>query len=426
MRNTYNKKRILACLSMLLCFAIMVSCSDWDEYKKYTNDGEIIYTGKFDTAVVFPGKERVRLWGLLTPDPKIVKCKIFWGNQDSVIYDINPAESGNVFDQTFPVTEGTKSFTIYTYDAAGNTSVPVIATGNSYGTRYRNTLSNRKIKSMDYDIDTTTIYWDIIDKMLGPVQMEIRYKAITGDTVVITPATESKSFLKGLQYQTEGFTYRTVFKPLPVKPNVICIDTFCTKSSSRGIPTFAEQELDRSMFSAAELTGDVGANGGSGGVAGMWDSKAQNDYGGANFTDIGAGQTSPQMVTVNLGLKAKLSRITIYPFQEWWGAYYEFSTLHQFEIWGSSAPSSSGALDGTWTLLTSGVMAKPSGQGTGQETAEDAAAGKAGFNFDLDSNAPKVKYVRIRCLQNKDGFYNNNNKAFFSVAEIRLYGLLPE
>jgi hypothetical protein len=425
MRNTYNKKHILACIGMLLCFAIMVSCTEWDEYKKYTKDGEIVYIGKFDTAVVFPGKERVRLWGLLTPDPKIVKCKILWGTQDSVIYDINPTESGNVFDQTFNVTEGTKSFTIYTYDADGNSSVAVTSTGNSYGTRYRNTLYNRKIKSMDYDTDTTTIYWDIIDKMLGPVQMEIRYKAVTGDTVVITPATESTSILKGLQYQTEGFTYRTVFKPLPVKENVVCIDTFCTTYSAKGIPTFAEKELDRSLFKAASLTGDVGANGGSGGVAAMWDGKSQNDYGGANFTDIGAGQSSPQMVTVNLGLKAKLSKITIYPFQEWYG-FYDFSTMHQFEIWGSSTPSSSGALDGSWTLLTSAVLAKPSGQGSRSETPADVAAAIAGFTFSLDANAPKVKYIRIRCLQNKEGFYNNNNEAFFSAAEIRLYGLLPQ
>jgi hypothetical protein len=245
----------VSAITAILCLAIILgACSEWDEYKKYTKDGEIIYTGKFDSVVVFPGKERVRLWGIVTRDPKVEKCKIYWNNfSDSVIFDMDGLNDDYIFDGIFDVEEGTKSFAVYTYDAAGNSSVGVNITGNSYGSRYRNTLSNRKIKIVAYDDASSTIYWDLIDKTLGPVQMEVSYKTPHGDTVVITPASETTTTLKGLDFENDTFTWRTVFRPLPVTPNVVCIDTFCTKSNIRSIPNFIEKELDRSFFAAVSL-----------------------------------------------------------------------------------------------------------------------------------------------------------------------------
>jgi hypothetical protein len=425
---TYKTRQFISAITAIVCLAtILGACSEWDEYKKYTKDGEIIYTGKFDSVVVFPGKERVRLWGIITRDPKVNKCKIFWNNfRDSVIFDIDGVNDDYIFDGIFDVEEGTKSFSVYTYDAAGNSSVGVDITGNSYGSRYRNTLSNRKIKSIAYDDAATTIYWDLIDKSLGPVEMEVRYKTQHGDTVVITPATETTTMLKGLDFGNEGFTWRTVFKPLPVTPNVVCIDTFCTKYSTRGIPNFEEKELDRSLFAAVSLPGDAGSNGGAGGVAAMWDGQAQNSYGGANFTDIGAGGSSPQMITFDLGMNVNLTKITLYPFQEWWGAYYVFSTIRDYEIYGSSNPTSSGALDESWTLLNAGTIEKPSGLPKDNEDAADKAAAVAGFALAVDSEAPKVRYIRIRCLRNYEAFFTGNDNAFFSIAEVKVSGMLPE
>ena len=425
---TYKTRQLVSAITAICCLAMILgSCSEWDEYKKYTKDGEIIYTGKFDSVVVFPGKERVRLWGIVTRDPKVNKCKIFWNNfRDSVMFDIDGLNDNYIFDGIFDVEEGTKSFSVYTYDAAGNSSVGVNITGNSYGSRYRNTLSNRKIKIVAYDDAVSTIYWDLIDKSRGPVQMEVRYKTPHGDTVVITPASETTTILKGLDFNNNTFSWRTVFKPLPVTPNVVCIDTFCTKYSIRGIPTFAEKEADRSFFSAVSLPGDAGPNGGSGGVAAMWDGKALNSYNGANFTDIGAGENSPQMITFDLGMVVDLTKITLYPFQEGWGAYYTFSTLRDYEIYGSSNPTSSGALDASWTLLNAGTIEKPSGLPKDNENDVDKATAKAGFSLAVDPAVPRMRYIRIRCLKNYEGFFAGNSKAFFSVAEVKVSGMLPE
>ena len=424
----YKHTGLLFLLSLLCCGTLMVSCTDWDEFKKYTDGGEIVYIGRFDTLVVFPGKERVNFRGIISPDPKVKRCKIYWNNRaDSVEFEVDATGGNAPFDQIVSMTEGTKSFTIYTYDGDGNRSIPRTVTGTSYGSRYRNTLSNRRIQTVDYDRDSSTIYWDLIDRMLGPEYMEVSYQTPRGDTVVFTPATETETVLKGLDYAHHTFSWRTIFRPLPSVKGVVCIDTFQTRYNRSTIPVFAELELARSKFAEKALPGDAPNNGGAGGVKAMWDGGAQNDYGKVLFTDIPAGASSPQMVTVDLGQRLPLTKIVIYPFLEnGSGLYYGFSTLRDYEIYGSSNPSSNGALDASWTLLNSGTITKVSGGPANTETAADKAQAIAGHALAVDPNAPKVRYLRIRCLRNYEGFNNGNSKAFFSVAELRVFGMMPQ
>jgi len=72
-------------------------------------------------------------------------------------------------------------------------------------------------------------------------------------------------------------------------------------------------------------------------------------------------------------------------------------------------------MDASWIKLGSYVLKKPSGPGP-TETVEDQTAAAAGFFFEADINAPKVRYIRIRCLENYAG------SCPMSVDEIRLYG----
>jgi hypothetical protein len=428
MKTIVKKRYTLYSVICMMCYTtFFVSCTEWDEFKKHTAGGEIVYPGKFDSVAVFPGDKRIRLWGKLTSDPKVTKAKIFWDNkQDSVEFDIDVLESDFLFDEIIAVEEGTKSFTLYTYDDLDNKSVGVTITGVSYGDRYRNTLSNRRIKSVAYDDAATTIYWDIIDPKLGPEAMEVSYEDNGVPAVISTPASETITVLPGLDFANKGFSWRTIFRPLPGSNNLVPIDTFSTPSSTRGVPTFVEKQLDRSLFREAFYPGDTYSNGGAGGVDAMWDEQAQNSYGGANFTDIGSGGSSPQMVTFDLGMNVQATKVVIYPFLEWWGSYYVFSTIRDYEIYGSANPSSSGALDESWTLLKSGTITKPSGLGKDNESADDKALAIAGFSLELASDAPKVRYIRIRCLKNYEAYWQNNNNGFFSVAEIRVFGMLPE
>ncbi len=422
-----SKYNLYSALSLVCCIMFLVSCTDWDEFKKYNEGGEIVYPGRFDSVAIFPGDQRVRFWGTMTADPKVTSTKIFWNNnQDSVEFPIESAGSDFVFDQIVDVQEGTQSFTFYTYDDEGNRSVGYTVTGESYGNRYRNSLDNRGIKSIVYDDGATTIYWDIVNTKLGPETMEVWYEKDGVMTLVTTAASEPTTVLEGLDYANDGFTWRTIYRPLAKDKQglLVPIDTFATEYDTRGVPTFAEEELDRGSFAEAFFNGDTFANGGSGGIDAMWD--GVNSYGGSNFTDINSAWSTPQMITFDLGLKAELTQIKIYPFLEWWGSYYVFSTIRDYEIYGSAAPSSSGALDETWTLLASGTFEKPSGLGKDNESAEDKALAAAGFPVTVDPNAPKVRYIRIRCLKNYEGYWQGGSPGFFSVAEVRVFAMLPQ
>ncbi len=417
-RRYYLHRLCALAMSMIL----LISCDkDWDDFKKYTEEGEIIYPGKFESAEVLPGKERIRLVGELTADPKVTKVTVYWNNdQDFKEFDIDPVATDFTFDQIIEVEEGTKSFTMYTHDEFGNTSVASSTTGKSYGDRYRNTLSNRRIKAMEYE-PTTKIIWDIVDQNLGPVEMVVTYPTATGDKVIVTPANETETILEGLDYENDGFTWRTVFKP-----EEAAIDTFMTSSTYKDVPVFVEKELSRDFFAAVSLTGDTYSNGGAGGVDAMWDGSALDSYGGALFTDIASGGSSPQMATFDLGTTVKTTEMVIFPFREWWGSYYIFSTIRDYEIYGSANPSASGELDASWTLLASGTIEKPSGLEKDNETDADRAAAEAGFSISLNPDAPAVRYIRIRCLKNYDGHWSGTNSAFFSVAEVYMSGMVPE
>jgi hypothetical protein len=227
MKIAFDKINMRRLPAVFLVTLILLSCSKWDDFKKHTANGEILYTGKLDSAKILSGKNRVRITGKLNTDPKIIALKVFWNNKaDSVVYDIK-GSNGALFDQTFPVAEGVRTFTIFTYDAEGNSSVPVTVTGVSYGDSYRRTINNRLITSMTYvtATDSTTINWDAIDVKTA-LQTELKYpKNPGGDSViVITSAKDARTGLKGFNYQTSKFTYRTIYRP-----DSTSIDTFATQ-----------------------------------------------------------------------------------------------------------------------------------------------------------------------------------------------------
>ncbi|MEH3113838.1 DUF5000 domain-containing lipoprotein [Pedobacter terrae] len=75
-----------------------------------------------------------------------------------------------------------------------------------------------------------------------------------------------------------------------------------------------------------------------------------------------------------------------------------------------------GALDRSWTLLGSYTITKPSGLPYGVENDLDTRTAEAGFDLPCDLSAPKVKYLRVRCLENWVGGTGLN------IDELTVYG----
>ena len=207
-------------LSAPLLATILLACSKWDDYKKYTTNGEIIYAGKLDSVKAYSGKNRVRITGKFNADPKISKVKIFWNNnRDSLVYDAKQGANGNVFDQTFSMPESITTFTIYTYDGDGNKSIPVYVVGKSFGDNYRKTLSNRIISNIRYMSANTIINWEPADATVGAYTTEVEYTVNGVTKTVVSPAAQGTEF-EGLNTNTP-LRYRGVFKP-----DSTSIDTF--------------------------------------------------------------------------------------------------------------------------------------------------------------------------------------------------------
>jgi hypothetical protein len=144
-----------------------------------------------------------------------------------------------------------------------------------------------------------------------------------------------------------------------------------------------------------------------------WDGRFGWPY--TSFTDQSKGGNVPHIVTFDMGVTAKLSRVWIRPFPEG-TRYYYLSTMKRFEIYGATNPTSDGSLDATWTLLGSYEVVKPSGLPYGNDNALDQATASAGFNYEISLSAPRVRFLRIRCLENFAGGTAQ------SMNEINVYG----
>lgn len=207
---------------------IITACSKMDDYKdEFLAGGSITYPGKMDSVKVLSGRNRVKITGLFTSDPKIVKYTVFWNSkQDSIVVPVkrtSGVDSVSVFINNLP--EGIMSFEIRTYDAKGNISIPVTIAGNVYGDRYQSSLINRAVKKAELQTDMSAlINWADVNSDAGVMAMQIKYtdtSAIEHDTIIRSASQNLVTSLPALNRSATFFNYRTAYLP-----NATAIDTF--------------------------------------------------------------------------------------------------------------------------------------------------------------------------------------------------------
>lgn len=192
-----------------------------------------------------------------------------------------------------------------------------------------------------------------------------------------------------------------------------------TDTLYKDIEPLFDTQLDPSKFKGFNLPGDALENPNTSGIFGLWDEHF--DWPKVSFTWADVHQPSdvkgkPHMITFDLGVLAKISRFWIRPYPESGDRYYFFTTMKRFEIYGSANPNLDGSLDASWHLLGAYEVIKPSGLPYGTHNQEDVQTAIAGYNWEADLDAPKVRYIRIRCLEN---FGGGNQQ---SISELRVYG----
>jgi len=224
-----NQKTYIRTLKLAFMFAwagTFMACTKSDDYKKFTEKGEISYTGKLDSVRIMSGSNRVYIRGLFLSDPKVTLCKIFWNNKaDSVVIPVKKKYATDTLKYFVEnVQEGVQNFQIYTYDAAGNKSIPVYKTGRSYGSRYQSSLFNRPIESAFTNASgATTITWQGMDRLTGVFATEVEYTNLSNVIKKIrTKIDETTTAIPDIKPGT-NLRYRTLFLP-----DTISIDTFST------------------------------------------------------------------------------------------------------------------------------------------------------------------------------------------------------
>jgi len=180
------------------------------------------------------------------------------------------------------------------------------------------------------------------------------------------------------------------------------------------ITPILELSIPKSGYKHFPLTGDTKTHP-TAVPAGMWDGELQN-WPKVFLTD--GSIVGQHIVTIDTGILAKMSRIVIWDYPEYYlgRSYYYIGNLKEFEIYGSASPNPDGSLDGTWVKLGTYNATKPSGLPYGQQSNEDYQTALAGFSWELDVAAPKVRYLRIKSLKNWAGI------GTMAIGEIQVYG----
>lgn len=162
---------------------------------------------------------------------------------------------------------------------------------------------------------------------------------------------------------------------------------------------FYEELLDKKKFRPVVLPGDNNNPYPMYPMEGMWDdSAAEAQY--QMYIQISHPAGTPNFFTFELGAVAKLSRYTL-----WQRLYptlvYSHTNLKKWKLYGSAELKPTTDLDywtegwkDDWFLLADSEIIKPSGN-LPVVTQDDMDAAHAGHNFDIDIDAPPVRYIRF-------------------------------
>jgi hypothetical protein len=177
---------------------------------------------------------------------------------------------------------------------------------------------------------------------------------------------------------------------------------------------FEEIKIDKTKFKEYLLPGDYRANAWGTAMYALWDEKYSGNYCHTDNTLPGQ-----QYFTFDMGALAKLSRFTLWEADKGGGQdlIYANGNPKRYEVWGiGTTPPADGSWTG-WYRLAYCLSVKPSGLPPGSNTQADWDAARQGEEWNVDVDAPAVRYIRLKCLENW-GY----GKGWMHVAEMSFWG----
>lgn len=167
------KKNILMFIPLLLLFVFLACKRNEGDYSKYLDKAGTVYPGKAVSVEILTGYNRGNISSLISPDPRVVKIRIYWNSRrdsiDAVVTHDDLAKYKIVNITSIP--EGVYTFEAVTFDAEGHRSTITEKTGSILGANYVNTLVNRVIKSKITYVGSPAVVWytetDTTSSMVG-------------------------------------------------------------------------------------------------------------------------------------------------------------------------------------------------------------------------------------------------------------------
>jgi hypothetical protein len=231
-----NSKYIVTGFFISLLSIMVISCTEDDkDYLKYVADGENLYLAKVDSLEIYPGKNRVKVKGLIIGDPKVSEVRIYWnGQKDSVVVPIERTQGTDMFTKVIDgLAENVYNFQLRTFDEQGHSSIIESMSAEVYGDRYIATLFNRPVEKNVLIESDLSINFASMDLSSGVIGSQVLYTSTAGNqnTVFVDiddASVDIPDFENGSTY-----TYRTAFLPVET-----AIDTFYTDFEDiKPIPT---------------------------------------------------------------------------------------------------------------------------------------------------------------------------------------------
>lgn len=372
------------------------------DYKKFYEGHELTYTGAVGKAIVQPGNLEMGLKWKASSDPSIIKYVVYYNNRaDSQIVSVT-GKPDTIRTVIKNLQEYTYSFTIYSYDAKGNKSIPYeVNNAKVYGPLYSATLLNRGYNgTTPYVLNNDgSLLLNFATPDTINIKTVINYTNAAGvaSAAILLPSQNSitlPSFKIG-----STITYKSYYIP-----ERTAIDTFAVAEFDTFPKVYAYVKCDKSKFAEVHLPQDVQTYSGETTISKLWD----NSDGPQGYPNIfhSDGSYIPHVLTFdmgksysNLGQMEEVGRNCC-------------NNPDQFEVWGIND------LTGATTTLradNSGWKAEAIAKGwILLKSVTRSDDGQAALKVDLLSNPPPVRYIRIRVLHTVTGSgYSNMSEITF-------------
>lgn len=329
-------------------------------------------------------------------DPDLAYVKARYTTRDGIVRESTASRYSNKITLEGFADENSYVITLQAVDKGENVSTPVDITAKPLKPVYKMVFESLKLAA---DFGGLNVEFE------NPTEANLAIVVLTNDTLGhFVPAYTNYTDLKTGNFSARGFA------AAERKFGVFVRDRWGNISDTTLITVtpFFEEQLQSSLMKAYSLPTDA-ALGFYGTFAGLFD----NSLAATSYYHSDGKTGMPQWLTFDMGVTAKLSRLVYYMKPT---ALFNEHNPKVVEIYGSNAPNPNGSFDGTWTLLATYTMVKPSGLPLGELSQADLNFANEGATITFPIDAPKVRHIRFKTLKNW------GNTSYVNIFEIKMFG----